>query len=397
MMNPSSHHFHLSGGGLAQILRRRLRADEARRLSIRTKILLSVLFLWLPPAVLSLIAGTFVGDAVTQPFLMDVTPQVRLLLALPLLFIAAKNIDPALELVVRDLDESGLIADADKPRYRDAIRELERARDAVVPDVIMLVVALSLAVLLQSQHITATRAAGVTSSLWSISEGKVRLTAAGTWYLLVSAPVFRFVIFRWAWRFLIWARFLYRVSRLPLVLQPTHPDLAGGLGILGFAQLTFVLIFVSIGTLVSSTIAQSILFGGAKFIDSRQEIFVFIVASVLAICAPLLFFANALYESRRRGLSQYAVLGQHLSEAFAAKWIETPPADVGTVLKNSDEPSTMADYKASFEVVDNMRVIPVPPKGVVRLAGALLIPFFPLYFTEFSVTDLLERMSHVLM
>ena len=396
-MNPSRLHFHLSGGGLAQTLRRRLRGGEARPLSIRMKIALSVLLLWLPPAILSLVAGTFVGDAVTQPFWKDVIPQVRLLLTLPLLFIAGKNIDPALELVVQDLDESGVIADADRPQYRAAFRKLEEARDSTLADAIMLVLAISLSLLPQSQHIASTIPTAVTSSLWSMSEGKVRWTAAGAWYAFVSVPVFRFVILRWAWRFVIWARFLYRVSRLPLALRPTHPDLAGGVGIVGFAQLTFVLIFVAIGSLVSSTIAQSILFDGAKFIDARPEMFAFLVSSVLLICAPLLFFANPLYECRRRGLSEYAVLGQRLSQAFSAKWIELPAADVGTALKSSSDASAMADYGATFALVENMRVIPVPPKGVMRLVAALLIPFFPLYFTEFSVTDLLERMSHVLM
>lgn len=52
------------------------------------------------------------------------------------------------------------------------------------------------------------------------------------------------ILLRWIWRFLIWADFLFRVSRLSLVLRPGHPDLAGGLGYLGVAQQSFVTIFL---------------------------------------------------------------------------------------------------------------------------------------------------------
>ena len=69
---------------------------------------------------------------------------------------------------------------------------------------------------------------------------------------------------------------------------------------------------------------------------------------------------------------------------------------MGTQLRSSDDASAMTDYKATFDVVHSMRVIPVAPRSVLRLVVALLIPFVPLYFTEFSVTDLLERISHAL-
>ena len=48
-----------------------------------------------------------------------------------------------------------------------------------------------------------------------------------------------------------------------------------------------------------------------------------------------------------RPLSHHA-LGQHLSDAFHAKWITGVPADVGAELEGSADPSTVADYGATF-------------------------------------------------
>jgi hypothetical protein len=42
------------------------------------------------------------------------------------------------------------------------------------------------------------------------------------------------------------------------------------------------------------------------------------------------------------------------------------------------------------------RVLPLEMKGILAVAGALLPPFLPLYLTEFSVLDLLQRMADAL-
>ena len=41
-------------------------------------------------------------------------------------------------------------------------------------------------------------------------------TPAGYWFMLVSAPIFQFILVRWYYRFFLWFWFLWRVSRLEL-------------------------------------------------------------------------------------------------------------------------------------------------------------------------------------
>ena len=392
----SEHPFQLSSGGLVHLVQQRIRGPGTGDFPIQTQFLIAVTLLWLPLVVLTLIEGTFVGQGVAQPFIEDVVPHVRFLIALPLLLFADLAIDPAVGVAIRSLELSGVVPDDEQPRYQAALAELKKGRDSVWPDVVMLALAFSFVWLFQPGYGESAIQTADTSWLWSVSDGNVNLNAAGWWYILISAPIFAFILFRWIWRFLIWAGFLYRISRMPLALHVTHPDLAGGLGILGLTQQTFSIVFVAFATVMSSTIAHNILFEGVTLHASRLEIIVFIAVCVAVIYAPLLFFAKKMYTTRRIGLSQYGGLGYRLSDAFFAKWIKGAGSDVGVELKNSIDSSTMADYGATFDTVRNMRFIPATLRGMLTIAAVLVMPFLPLYLTEFSLMDLLQRVADTL-
>ncbi len=389
----SEHPFQLSSGGLTNLIQRQIRGPGAGDFPMAMQFLIGITLLWVPLVVLTLIEGTFVGDRVAQPFIQDVVPQDRFLIALPLLLLADLAINPAVGVTCRNLERSGVVPDDEQPRYQTALVELQKGRDSIWPDAVMLVLAFSLTWLFQPDYGESAIQAADTSWLWSVADGTVDLSAAGWWYGLISAPFFLFILFRWIWRFLIWAGFLYRVSRIPLALQPTHPDCAGGLGVLGMAQQTFSIVFVAFTTVMSSTIAHNILFEGDTFRASRPEIIVFIVVCIVLIYAPLLSFAKTMYTARRIGLSQYGALGYRLSDAFFARWVTGAGSNVGEELKNATDASTMADYGATFDAVRSMRIIPVTLRGVVAVAVALAVPFLPLYLTEFSLLELLQRVG----
>jgi len=63
----------------------------------------------------------------------------------------------------------------------------------------------------------------------------------------VSAPLLRFFLYRWAFRYFIWTALLWKLSRTPLHLIPTHPDRAAGLGFLSITQTRFGVLFCALG------------------------------------------------------------------------------------------------------------------------------------------------------
>jgi hypothetical protein len=388
--------FSLSAGGLVGLMQRWLRGPESTELSIPVQILIAFCLLWLPLFALSLFDGSFSGTSVSHPFITDIVPQVRFLIAIPLLLYADLIIDPVTSIVVRNIKNSGIVPEEAQPELEAALTNLHRAKDSIWPDIIIVMFAFCLTWVLKPGYGDLELEAGTTSWILDVQEGGIRYSAAGWWYLLVSGPMFQVILFRWIWRYLIWAVFLYRVSRISLALRPTHPDLAGGLGYLGLAQQSFVAVFVAFTTVASSTIAHDILAGDETFRDVVPEILILVLLFIAIIYAPLLFFSKQLLGSRRSALDEYGLLGDGLSEAFHLKWIRGSNEGSGKDLLSSADPSAVADYAAVYENVRLMRTIPVTLRNVLTVTGILVVPFVPLTLTEFSLHDLLKRLAESL-
>ena len=114
----SESHFQLSSGGLVHLIQKRMRGAGAGDFPIQTQFLMVMTLLWLPLVVLTLIAGTFVGGEVSEPFFYDLVPQVRLLIALPLLVFADMAIDPAVGVAIRNLQASRVVPDDERPHFK---------------------------------------------------------------------------------------------------------------------------------------------------------------------------------------------------------------------------------------------------------------------------------------
>lgn len=375
------------------LLRYWIRGPESRAFSIPFQILIAISLLWLPLVALSLLEGSLIGTRVAQTFIADIVPNVRFLIATPLLLLADRGIDPVIHAAVKRLEESGIVPAAELPNLKAAQTNLHRARDSVWPDVAIVVLAFGITWLFKPGYDDSALDAVATSWLWVLEEdGNVRYSVAGWWYLLISGPMFQVILFRWFWRFFIWSAFLFRVSRLRLVLRPSHPDLAGGLGFLSTAQQTFVAVFFAYATVASSTVAHEILAGGGTLIAARFEVVVLILIFVAIIYGPLLFFSRQISLARLSALNDYGALGYKLSEAFDRKWFGENRGETGPGLLSSADPSAVADYTAAYENVRAMRPIPVSIRTIVMTVGTLLIPFLPIALAEFSLQDLFQRL-----
>lgn len=392
----SPRRFSLSTGGLISLMQRWIRGPESADFPIPAQVMIAFGLLWLPLAVFSLFDGKFYGTGVTHPFIADIVPHTRFLIAIPLLLIADLMIDPVTTIAVRNFEASGIVPQAAQQRLEAALTKLHHARDSIWPDIAIIVCAFCITWLLKPGYGDSTLETVATSWLWDAQDSGSRYSVAGWWYLLVSGPMFQVILFRWFWRFYIWAVFLFRVSRLPLVLRPSHPDLAGGLGYLGMAQQSFVAVFIAFATVASSTIAHDILAGGETLRDAVPEIGVLVLVFVAVIYAPLLFFSKQLFTARRSALDGYGSLGYKLSEAFYQKWIRESDDGVGTALLGSADPSAIADYTAAYDNVRSMRPIPATLRNVLTVAGILVIPFLPLTLTAFSLHDMLQRLAESL-
>ena len=346
---------------------------------------------WVPLLVLCAIAGNAVGTRVNITFLGDPIPYTRFLISLPLFMLAGVVINGRLSAVVDYIWESGILVGDDRRRYQESIAEVDRLGNSIAADIVFLLVAYALVWTIGSLDVHDGYS---TWFAYDRGAGQV-MSAAGWWYTFVSLPLYQFLLLRWIWRVLLWWLFLWRMSRLKLRLLPSHPDRAGGLGILEMGQTSFVILVFAISAVLASELADVKYRESFTLLSALPTITVYLVLCLLFILGPLLVFAGQLVRAKRRGLTEYGDLADDLFGAFAEKWIEKSDVKQQKLLGNVD-PSSLADYGYVYEVVTAMRVMPHSLRSLMNLVGVALLPFAPLLLMEHSWKEIVQRILAIM-
>jgi hypothetical protein len=384
--------FSLAKGGLFFKLLVRMRLMRPDLAPTHRRAVVLALITWLPLLILSAFQGLALGGPVGIPFLFDFPISVRLLLTLPLLIVAERVIDQRTQMVVKHLFQSGLVRRSDHPAFESSVQQVLRMRNSFLAEgVIAGLVILGVAFLKMEFS--------GTLSTWQflVSSSGATRTLAGWWHVLVSIPLVQFILLRWAWRYLIWCWFLWRISRLDLHLVPTHPDMAAGLGFLGLAQAKYAIIMLALSSLLSSQIGQEILFGGASLASYRMTILVFVALILITFLGPLLVFSPKLFDTMRKGLLEYGALANEYTQSFERKWIRRE-APGGEALIGSADIQSLADLGNSFEIVRKMRPAPFDfMTAILPMVAAAAIPFLPLLLTVFPFEEIVKTIIGILL
>jgi hypothetical protein len=341
---------------------------------------------WVPLLVLTLAKGTAWGDKVKIPLLQDYSIYGRFLVALPLLIMAEVVIDPYMRRVISTFNSSGIIREESLLSYRAALEKLTRLRDSALIELVLALLSFTPFFLFLAEYEWGSNR--VSSWHGTVFEG---LSPAGWWFVLVSSPFVRFLMFRWVWRYVLWIYVLRRVSKLKLVLLPTHPDRLGGLGFLLFAQQQFAILAAALGSVLAGQFANEIVHFGIALNRVRAETGIFIASSVFVILLPLTLFSIKLFETRRDGLVLYSVVARGVTGRFDTKWIEKPESPPDAMIGTQD-PSSLIDYISSFDVIQAMRVIPISRRTVLYIAAYAAAPFAVVWFLHTPLDQLIAEL-----
>jgi hypothetical protein len=221
------------------------------------------------------------------------------------------------------------------------------------------------------------------------SSGMTSLTKAGYWYAFISLPIFRFLLFRWYFRIFLWYQFLWRVRGLPLQLNFYHPDHAGGLGFLALSIPAFSPVLLAQTTLLSGTIADRILYMGARLADFKLEIAGAIVFLMLVVLVPLAFFVVHLEYASRFAKLEFGALSSKYVDSFRDKWIQHKTENPEPLLGTPDLQS-LADLANSFKTVTEMRLFPFGKEPLIRLVATLILPLLPLILTVIPLKEIVS-------
>ncbi|MBK7324748.1 MAG: hypothetical protein IPI89_00990 [Propionivibrio sp.] len=379
------------GGPLFQLLRRAHLSDDALML-VRQRIVVIALLAWLPLLLLSALEGNLWGGSTVVPFLFDIEVHIRFLVALPLLILAEIVVHRRMRPLLQQFLERNLIPENAMTRFESAIASAFRLRNSVLAEVLLIALVYGVGVLIVWRQYFALDTA--TWYATASAEGS-QLSLAGMWFGYVSLPIFQFLLCRWYFRLFIWAHFLWQVSRIELSLVPTHPDRLGGLSFVSGQVYAFTVLAVAHGALLAGNLANRILFLGAALTQFKAEIAVMLIFLMCIILGPLLFFVPQLAQAKRTGSREYGVLAERYVREFDSKWLRGG-APAGEPLVGSSDIQSLADLGSSFQVVREMRIVPIKRDDVLRLVVATLLPIVPLALTMMSLEELLKTLFGVL-
>jgi len=370
------------GGPLHWLLVRLGHAGDERRRVIR-RALFVVLITWLPLLLLSLSQGVAWGPHIKIPFLRDLAVNVRFLITVPILILAESGIDRRWRTIALEFLRSELVDEKTLPSFEAVIERTMRWRDRILPEVILAVAAIFVSLFIVKTELLMTGA----SNWHSLRSGEV--SAAGSWFSLVSISIFRFLLLRWIWRMFLWTSFLWSVSRINLFLVATHADLAAGLGFLSEGQKAFGPIVFAGGCVVAAEVGNAIAYQGAALSSLKAPMIAYGVIAIIVLVVPLLVVAPVLLEIRRKALIEYGAQVTIHNQLFDQKWIQNKRPASETLLGNPDA-SSLADFGTSFTVVRQMRVVPIDRPTLVTLAVSAALPMLPVVLYATPADELIR-------
>jgi len=336
----------------------------------------------LPLVVLAAVGGQL-GPLATDPVIVG-----RLLIGLPLLVLAGPPVARAVRQAVEHCRATGLVAVEDGDRFEAAVARAITMRDSRLALAVIVVVAFGVSVLV-SQGAKLPNAGA-----WARAGDGV--SAAGWWYALVSLSLFDLVRLRWLWRILVWWRLLLSLSRIPLRLMPAHPDRAGGLGFLSTAASSFALLVVGLTVSASFLWRAAIQAGDATLATLKVPMAGLAVTMLLLIVVPLLFFLPQLGRAKRRAELAYGRLAARYTRRFDARWLgEGEGEEEGErrddELLGTADIQSLADLQGSYDVVRQMRPVPLTTATAVTLVLAAGLAMLPAIEAEIPLKDILIK------
>jgi hypothetical protein len=370
------------GGPLFRLLRHAHLADDELRFVPR-RVVLAVLVMWAPIMALAAWRGGLIGPGTTV--LNDIGFQLRFLVAAPLLILAELVVHRRMRMIVGQFTARDLVPSGQADRFADALGDAVRLRNSALFEILLLAF-----VYAGGGLFTLHRYEALPHAAW-YGGGAGRLSPAGLWLVFVSLPLIQFLLLRWYFRLFIWARFLWRVSRLELDLNVTHPDKAAGLGFLGDSLAAFLPLAAAHGVLFAGMIADRMLFAGAKLTDFEVQVLGGGLLLLVVFAGPLALFAPKLERVKRQGLLAYGALGERYVREFRDKWLRGgAPADEALV--GSGDIQSLADLGNSFANAEQMRFAPMTPRLLLAFIGAFVAPMLPLLLTTMSLEKLLNQL-----
>ncbi len=365
------------------------RAQQATHLitpnkwNLGRRTLMAIAIGWLPVVLLTLAANPgAVGALIT-----DYGVNARMLVAVPVLLAGQLLMDDRFRDIVGHIRDAALLSPTAETQFERSLRRVRRIRDSSIPELVIVVVAFA-----RIATLAGLRSNPGFAQSWALdgSGPDAHLSGAGWYYLVVSQLLYQFLILINLWKWLLWTYFLFRLSRLPLQLVPTHPDRHGGLGFLEMSPIAIAPTLFAASTAIGATWRAQMLREGVQLASLKLDGAAFVCLGFIIALGPLIVFTPTLTRLRRQAILDYGTLGQIHSTEFHKKWI-VDRANQKEDFLAAPEVSTLTDYATSYELIWEVRPVPVHRGVLIGLALAIMIPLVPVVVAEIPLATVLKN------
>jgi hypothetical protein len=360
--------FDISRGGPFVRLQERLGLLEvkAERAPRRAAIFVAVTFG--VPLLLAIAAGDAWGTVAERPFLLDWGVWARFVLAIAIFITMERLVEERLKIHLRQFVETPLLAPGAMPAAAAAVERALRRRDLPLAELIC--VALAYAISLGGT--VTLRASATTAWLVEGTGAASQLSAAGWWVMLVSNPLFWFLLLRWLWRHMVWALLLREIARSELRLVVTHPDGLGGIAFIGQYPNAFTALVLAMSAVLGAAIANAFQHEALSLTAYGYMMGAWLVIVIAIFAIPLLAFMRPLAALKRQALlASTAAATRHFRAAeratLGSNLAARTDADTTAV---GDIPNPTATYTAAKK----LRVLPFSREALVPVATAAILP-----------------------
>jgi hypothetical protein len=323
------------------------------------------------------------GDSQRLFSLAVIGAHVRLLLCIPLFFLAESWLAPRWSTFVSMIASSGVVPSNELPALNSEVARVVRWKDWWLPEAACLLVAVIISINSSRLHLH-----GATTGYDASRAATVNLAAMLYWNACLT--IFRFLLIRWIWRLGLWSYFLWRVTKLKLHLVPTHPDSTGGLGYLQIVHMHFTPLVVAISAVQAASFAEEISMGIVAFEAIYPAIALILIVDAFLFLGPLFVFTPKLWACAVKARHDYMDFAQNYVSAFDRKWLR-PDSDPGEPLLGTADLQSLADLANSVNVIRNMRWVPVGKRLLISIAVAALAPILPLLLLKYPIAELTQK------
>jgi hypothetical protein len=381
---PKLGEFLIARGGPFYDLQQRLGLLRQHAFHAGRRAVILIAVAWGVPLLLSALVGQAVGPPAGRPFLLDLGAWARFFIAIGIFVLMERLVEERLRAHLRQLARAPLIAPGALPAAAEAVARALRRRDLRLAEMVCVVVAYAITL----GGVWLLLDADASSWLVTVGPEGARLTAAGWWCVLVSSPLFWFLLLRWLWRHAVWGLLLRDLARLELRLVATHPDGAGGLAFIGQYPNAFAAFVFALSCVLGAAIARTLLQGDLTTAAYGQLMAAWLVVVIILFGAPLLAFSAPLRRlkeatlltassvaTRRERAAERELLGSNMSAADDAE---------ATASGEVPDPSKL------YGTARKLSTLLISRAAIVPVAAAALLPLVAAGATQLPVRELLK-------